>query len=317
MKQYDLSLGGPLLRDRIWFFTSFRRADLTNGISRSDFNYQNVLANDPDFQSFDNTQKSNQPFVKITAQVSPKHNVTAFYQNDRSRHTSNRELDNTRFAFNSAGGGLVHGRVNSVWSNELTTTIAVNYNDKRGNDTGTYADFTVTGPQRIIHQNSFLNAGTQVGTGGLAQLDNPQTIALSDSSMTVIRGDLTYFKTGWFGGHEFRAGIWAAPSLIRETSTEYVNGGFFLQEDRYINGVDPAAGYFPFHLRSRSPANVPSISEHDKVTAFYAQDAWSPSPRLTVNGGVRIDINRRFDKLLNIHRMKDTAVQPRVGAWYC
>ena len=316
VKQYDLSLGGPLLRDRIWFFTSFRRADLTNGISRSDFNYQNVLANDPDFQSFDNTQKSNQPFVKITAQVSPKHNVTAFYQNDRSRHTSNRELDNTRFAFNSAGGGLVHGRVNSVWSNELTTTIAVNYNDKRGNDTGTYADFTVTGPQRIIHQNSFLNAGTQVGTGGLAQLDNPQTIALSDSSMTVIRGDLTYFKTGWFGGHEFRAGIWAAPSLIRETSTEYVNGGFFLQEDRYINGVDPAAGYFPFHLRSRSPANVPSISEHDKVTAFYAQDAWSPSPRLTVNGGVRIDINRRFDKLLNIHRMKDTAVQPRVGASY-
>src|SRR4029453_4700699 len=163
VKQFDLALGGPILKDRIWFFGSFPRAALTNGISRSDFNYRNVLANDPSFTSFDNTQKSNQPFVKITAQVSPRHEVTGFYQNDRSRYTSNRELDNTRFNFNSTGGGLVHRRVNSVWSNELTTSIAVNYNNKRGGDSSTYADFTVTGPQRIIHQNAFLNAGTQVG----------------------------------------------------------------------------------------------------------------------------------------------------------
>ena len=131
VKQFDLSLGGPLLRDRVWFFASFRRADLTNGISRSDFNYQNVLANDPNFQSFDNTQKSNQPFVKITAQVSPKHEVTGFYQNDRSRYTSNRELDNTRFAFNSTGGGLDpraasirSGRTSSPRPSPSTTTTS-------------------------------------------------------------------------------------------------------------------------------------------------------------------------------------------------
>jgi len=316
VKQIDLSLGGPVMRDRIWFFGSFRRSDLTNGISRSDFNYRNVIANDPSFQSFDNTQKTNLPFVKVTAQVNPKHEVTGFYQSDRSRYTSNRELDNTRFQFNSTGGGLTHGRLNSVWSNELTTSIAVNYNNKRGGDSSTYAGFTVTGPQRVIHQNSFAQAGTQVGTGPLAQLDNPQTIALSDSSMTVIRADLTYFKTGWKGGHEFKAGMWAAPSLVRETSTEYVNNGYYLQEDRYVNGVDPSAGYFTFHQRFRQPANVPSISEHDNVTAFYAQDAWTPSARLTLNGGVRIDHNRRFDRLLNIYREKDTAVQPRVGVSY-
>ena len=137
--------------------------------------------------------------------------MTGFYQNDRSRYTSNRELDNTRFQFNSTGGALYHGRINSVWINQLTTAFAVNYNNKRGNDESTYADLTVTGPQRIIHQNAFAQAGTQVGTGGLAQLDNPQSIALSDSSMTVIRGDLTYYKTGWGGGHEFRAGHVGGP----------------------------------------------------------------------------------------------------------
>ena len=107
VKQSDLSLGGPIMRDKVWFFASFRRADLTNGISRSAFNTQNVIANDPNFESFDNFLKSNQPFVKVTAQVTPKHEVTGFYQNDRSRYTSNRELDNSAFLFNSTGGGLV------------------------------------------------------------------------------------------------------------------------------------------------------------------------------------------------------------------
>lgn len=316
VNQFDVSLGGPVVRDKVWFFASFRRADLTNGISRSEFNTQNVMANDPNFQSFDNYLKSNQPFVKVTAQVNSKHEVTGFFQNDRSRYTSNRELDNKRFQYNSTGGGLYHGRLNSVWTNQLTTALAVNYNDKRGNDQSTFNDLTVTGPQRIIHQNAFTQAGTQVGTGGLAQLDNPQSLSFSDSRMTVIRADATYYKTGWAGGHEFRAGLWWAPDLVRETTTDYVNGGLYLQEDRYVNGVDPSAGYFPFHLRYRTPAAAQTISEHDSVTAFYAQDAWTPHPRLTINGGMRIDINRRFDKLLNIYRMKDTALQPRVGASY-
>jgi hypothetical protein len=316
VNQFDFSLGGPILRDKVWFFTSFRKADLTNGISRSEFNIQNVQANDPNFENFDNFMESNQPFVKVTAQVSPKHEVIGFYQNDRSRYSSNRELDNRPYLFNSTGGGLYHTRLNSVWTNQLTTSFAFNYNNKRGNDADTYADLAITGPQREIHQNAFTQQGIQVGTGSLARLDNPQSIALSDSSMTVIRADMTYYQTGWKGGHEFRAGIWAAPELVRETVTEYTNGGFILQQDRYTNGVDPSAGYTPFRLQYRSPNLVPTIHERDKVFAFYAQDAWTPTPRLTINGGVRIDINRRYDEILDIYRQRATMVQPRVGASY-
>ena len=95
--------------------------------------------------------------------------------------------------------------------------------------------------------------------------------------MTVIRGDLTYYKQGWGGGHEFRAGMWAAPRLVRETTTEYVNDGLYLQEDRFIDADHPSAGYFPFHLRYRLPAIAQTINEHDSDIAFYAQDAWSPT----------------------------------------
>lgn len=316
VNQFDASFGGPIMRDRVWFFASFRKADLENGISRSEFNLQNVKANDPNFQDFNNFMESNQPFVKVTAQLNTSHEVTGFYQNDRSRYSSNRELDNRPYLFNSTGGGLYHGRVNSVWTNQLTTSFAYNYNNKRGNDEDTYRDLVITGPQREIHQNAFTQQGIQVGTGSLARLDNPSSIALSDSRMSVIRGDLTYYKTGWKGGHEFRGGIWWAPELVRETTTQYPNSGFSLQFDRYTNGVDPSAGYTTYRQQFRSPDLVPTIRERDNVFAFYLQDAWTPSPRLTVNGGVRVDINRRFDELLDIYRQKATMVQPRVGASY-
>ena len=316
VKQFDLSLGGPVMKDKVWFFAAFRRADLTNGISRSAFNAANVQALAKDFMPFDNFQKSNQPFVKVTAQVTPKHEMTAFYQNDRSKYSSNRELDNKPYLFNSTGGGLMHARVNSVWTNALTSALAVSYNNKRGNDKNTYDGVDLNGPQIQIHKDAFLTGVVMTGDGALARLNTPDSIALSDSHMWLVRGDITYYKQGWGGGHEFRTGFWAAPSMVRETTTEYVNGGFSLQEERFIDVNNPAAGTTPFHLRYRSPAVAPTISEHDRDFALYAQDSWTPTERLTANLGMRVDFIKRHDAISNIDRQKSTAVQPRAGVSY-
>src|SRR5262249_50624024 len=125
VKQFDVSLGGPIMRDRTWFFGSFRNADLTNGISRSAFNLTNLQTfGGAAFSPFDNTLKSNQPFIKVTGQVSPKHQVSAFYQGDRATYTSDRELDTSLFQYNSTGGSLVQGKLNSVWTNKLTTQLS-------------------------------------------------------------------------------------------------------------------------------------------------------------------------------------------------
>ena len=175
---------------------------------------------------------------------------------------------------------------------------------------------TCNGPQIEIHQDAFLNAGNQVGTGALARLNTPDSISLSDAHIWLIRGDLTYYKQGWGGGHEFRAGIWAAPSMVRETVTEQVNGGFGLQRDRYIDPSNSALGTTPFYIRTRTPAIAPAISEHDRDIAFYVQDSWTPTQRMTLNAGLRVDFIKRHDEILDIDRQKSTAVQPRVGVSY-
>ncbi len=316
VNQFDLSLGGPIVQNRVWFFGAFRRADLANGISRSAFNTDNINSLVPNFTPFDNFMKSNQPFLKITAQASTRHEVSAFYQNDRSKYSSNRELDNKPYLFNSTGGGLAHARVSSVWSNQFTSSFSVSYNDKRGNDANTYDGVDLNGPQIQIHKDAFTTGVLQTGDGALARLNTPESIALSDAHIWLIRGDLTYYKQGWGGGHEFRAGIWAAPSMVRETTTQYVNDGLVLQEERFNDVNNPAAGTTPFHLRYRSPTVVPTISEHDRDIALYAQDSWTPTERLTANVGLRVDFIKRRDEILNIVRQKSTAVQPRVGVSY-
>ncbi|MEZ5290804.1 MAG: TonB-dependent receptor [Vicinamibacterales bacterium] len=316
VKQADVSVGGPLAKDRVWFFAAFRRADLTNGISRSAFNAANVTALAPDFKPFDNFQKSNQPFVKVTAQLNPKHELSAFYQNDRSKYSSNRELDNKPYLFNSTGGGLAHAKVNSVWSNSVTTSLSLNYNNKGGNDAKTYDGVNLNGPQIQVHKDAFLTGIVMTGDGALARLNTPESIALSDSHMWLARGDLTYYKQGWGGGHEIKTGFWAAPSMVRDTVTQYVNGGFSFQEDRFIDPANPAAGTTPFHLRYRTPSEAPTISEHDRDIALYAQDSWTPTERLTANIGLRVDFIKRHDAISNIDRQTSTAVQPRVGFSY-
>ena len=316
VNQGDASLGGPLKKDAVWFFASFRNVDLTNGISRSPFNVTNLDNIEPSFAPFDNYMKSRQPFVKVTAQAGPSHSMSAFFQRDRAKYTSNRELDNKQFLFNSTGGNLYNASVTSVWTNALTTALSASYNDKGGNDENTYADANLSGPQISVHADSFLNAGTQTGTGELVRKNSPESIALSKSSMVVLRGDLTYFKSGWVGSHEFKAGFWAAPSLKRDTTTNYVNDGFTLQEERFIDPANPSRGTTPFHLRTRTPLVAPAIRERDRDIALYVQDAWKPNGRLTVNGGLRVDFIKRHDDLLGIDRQKSTAVQPRVGISY-
>src|SRR5262249_31009799 len=129
--------GGPIAKDRAWFFATFRYNDLTNGISRTPLNIANLKTFKPGFETFDNFYKSNQPFVKVTARFNPKLELSAFYQGDRARYTSNRELDSNLFQYNSTGGSLVQGKLNSVWTNQLTTQISGSYNNKQGNDAGT------------------------------------------------------------------------------------------------------------------------------------------------------------------------------------
>jgi hypothetical protein len=318
VNQWDASLGGRILRDKVWFFGTYRYADLTNGISRTTQDLERLRAFVPDFDPFDNISTSKQPYVKVTAQLTSSHEWSAFFQNDRNKFTSSRERNTNRVNLRSAGGSIYQTKFNSVWTNRLTTSFSASYNNKGGEERDTYDGSPGFGPRVSVHQRTALSGGIPVGNAELITMNNVENLPLQPSSMLVMRGDLTFYQDGWFGSHELKTGIWAAPRLRREVIDVLANPtgngeGLRLEEVRQVDPNNPAAGVVPFHRRYESPVELLTTDARDRDIGVYVQDGWKPNGRLTINAGVRADFIRRFDNVFGVERMNTVAIGPRFG----
>ena len=151
IRQFDGGIGGPIRRDKVWFFGSVRRADLEAGISRTAVEVQRLKSFFPNAELFNNTTKSTQPYGKVTMQAG-KHQIAAFVQQDRLKATGDREYNFSRTNVYSTGGGLYGGKVTSVWGQRLTTTLLASYNNKGGSDASTFEGWDGAGPTITIHQ---------------------------------------------------------------------------------------------------------------------------------------------------------------------
>jgi hypothetical protein len=325
VRQFDGGLGGPIKRDRVWFFGSLRRADLEAGISRTPDEVARLKAFFPGTALFNNTTKSWQPYAKVTAKLGPAHEVVGFVQQDRLTATGDREYHYSRAVVYSTGGGLYGGKVTSVWGQKMTTTFLASYNNKGGSDASTFDGRVGTGPTITIHRNASLTAGRLVGDGRLVSGGNlddgtgtagQAAISYLPSSQITLRADLTYFKDGWAGSHEFQTGFFGSPRSTYDTETIYLNDGFILEERRQVDANDPSKGTVPFHRRYASPLDLTTRLARDRNFAVYVQDSWKPTERLTASLGLRLDWVKRFDNIFNVTRENSHIVQPRVGFSY-
>jgi hypothetical protein len=317
VRQFDGGLGGPIKRDRVWFFGSVRRADLEAGISRTPLEVQRLKAFFPNASVFNNTTESWQPYGKVTFH-SGTHDLAAFVQNDRLKATGDREYHYSRSVRYSTGGGLYGAKLTSVWGRNLTSTLLVAYNNKGGSDSSTWEGSDLGGPSITIHQLSTVQGGVPRGNGRLVQggnIDNGEQ-DIRPSSLWTLRGDLTYYKNDLLGAHEFQTGFFGEPWSKYDTFFHYLNGGLVSEDRQQIDRNDSSKGTVAFHRQSRDPVDVISRQARDRDVAVYGQDTWRPNERLTATIGVRVDWTHRFDKLFNVVRENAHIVQPRVGFSY-
>ena len=319
--QYDVSFGGPIKKEKTWFFGALRYTDNKSGTGRAPEQLAYHQAFFPDKPLDNNTITGYQPWVKVTTKLSSNHDLSVIYQADRLLLNVVGAEDYEQVEVLSTGGPMYGGKLTSVWGQNITSTLYASYNTKGGNNIDSYA-YDKQGPLINIHREAFLNQGTLQGSGLLLRGGQWSSTAcsacfdLDTSSITMIRGDVTYYKQGWGGSHEIQGGFLAMPRSIYDKNVHYLNDGFILEERRMVHPGNAAAGTLPFHRQFvTGDLNLDQSNGRDKDIGFYGQDGWKAG-RLTTTLGLRVDLVRRFDVLRKLQRQSSTEVGPRLGFSY-
>ncbi len=312
-RQIDLSLGGPIKKDHVWGFGSYRGINTSVGISRTAAQLDALRALVPGFTPFDSTNVSNLWFAKLTAQRSSSHQFAAFIEHDVNP-TTFADAVTAAPRDEATGGTGASLRLSSIWSNHLTTRVSAAYNDKR-RDVLHASD--PTEPLERVYLSTITSSGVLVGNGRVVDRGAPLTGgSVSPNSRVTLSFDTTVTADGRTGAHQLQAGVYAQPRIEVEQLDYYPNGGYVFEESVLKDPNSYAAGVIPFHRTYLSASSALRAKRRGQDLALYVQDAWQPTPRLTINPGVRIDRIVWTDQMFNTTTERSTNVGPRLGVNY-
>lgn len=287
---FNLNVGGPVLKDRIWFFTSYEL---------------NRISNQPAIRTNINTGASTaDPRVflghyllgKLTFQVNPAHKVTAQVQSDP---TTISNIYGNSYTYGDAktlreqGGAnysLAHDWVMSA-TTLLRTQIA--FVDSIINDVSERRDFTTPAH---LNQN-----GDQSANSTDYYWDRRQRL--------VVHSKVTHFLDELMGSHKVGAGV----DFNRDRYPVVLgfNGDAAYVDDGYLcngpNGPQPCgAGETDFvYDEGGSPVGAPYLKyeftganrtvANGFLLGLWLQDEWKPVENLTLKIGGRFDHSEYFN----------------------
>ena len=251
------NLGGPVLRDRLWFFTGYQYLR----------DYDSQPGTDP---AHPRTYEQDKFFAKLTWRIAPSWQLLQSFHDE---HWVNPELPTSTKPFEATQRR--HARVPAVTFGHLTHTMSSNtvwdvrvgrFDFNRGDDPSTG---TLTTPNRTAR-------ATNIQSGA------PQTFGALMLRRTTVKGSLNHYQPRLLGAnHQWRIGGQLEKGE-HELSSIIPTG---------IRYVDFAGQPF------QATWSEPSIMGGQFITtAAFVSDAITAGDRLTINAGLRFDHSRAISQ---------------------
>jgi hypothetical protein len=307
----NYGIGGPIRKDRLWYFHSFRRI-ATNEIVANNF-YR-------DGQPGIEDQWVYNIMLRLTWQMSPTNKLTAYYDRypkfkghemgafvDPDTAARRRDWEHANYFTNQAKfTSTVTSRLlfEAGWASNVEYYTGA-YQPGIAKDRDAPEWFTQIGHEELV------GAGTTTQFAQWNGLTSPANG--TDPKKYLVSTSVSYVT----GSHSFKTGLqWGFGSYVVDRD---INGDLV---QRYRNGQPDSVRVYNTPLTSREYLNAD--------LGMYAQDSWTIR-RLTLNAGVRLEyfngeiseqdvpagrfaLARRFDETPNMPEWFDVA--PRFGVAY-
>src|SRR5262245_15413083 len=305
--QYGGTFGGPIVRNKIHFFGSYERYVLGTGLT-------NVFPTRPDLNWSLKSPLNGRNFIgRLDHQINAANTYTFRYLTERQ---PNRGLLTGDTATLTSGNYELDidqtwsAAYNHVFGSKALNTVRVSMESEdiqRGAEPGTFLetnDKTLEPP--VLNHLSFTEQGHVNG-----QHRHEQALGLDDT--------FSLFLPGHHGDHDVKAGFQYQYSGNELDEQGSMNGAFQFASDLEYSGANPST--YPERLAIRVP--IPShILTPLNSFAFFAQDKWRATKQLTINLGLRYDVDffrfvQPYNPLLGSDYPVDgNNLQPRAGFAY-
>ena len=304
---YEATLGGRIIRDRLWFFAAYRYNNQT---------FQNAFTNQTRF--FTRGDKDERMEGKLTAAITPKHNIVGSYMEAPRTRTNDCQFGCINESSLDATNELPLSYLNAFYNGVITSNflIEAKYADKNFNFEGT------GGEEQDLIKGTLVrfNAPGWGGTHGNEAIfgGSGRHSDIRDSSQIALKG--TYFLgTQSLGNHNLIAGIdrWheTRKSNNYQSPTDWLmivaaappkvdaNGNVLMtltpNRDSFV--------WFPIELQS--------LGSDLNTDALYVNDKWDLNNKWQFNLGFRYDANDSADSSGN-QVADDSKISPRLGVMY-
>ncbi|HOI44176.1 MAG TPA: carboxypeptidase regulatory-like domain-containing protein [Candidatus Aminicenantes bacterium] len=274
----DLSLtfGGPLLKDRLWFFTNgryIRREQKTNFIPFTD-----ILGRS--HGTYDWTREETMGFAKLTSQVNSRLKMMMM-MNHVGIYQPMYDQPGPRTPFIST----------MVWDHEKTYTLngLANYIL----DQNTFAEIRVGYVRRFFAIPMQKEAQDLPWVDDAGDLYGPLTGARYNAQYvrkrTQALASITRFQDNWLGAsHEFKGGVEFEDAYFDYDWWRKDNMQWYMDSRNPNNYYDKDRGRLGFWICGPESGSTKTVDRGRRIGA-YLQDYLTIGRRLTVNLGLRFD----------------------------